>query len=527
MTDMEKQIIKFTGISGFFILLSRIAGYFRDRCIAHFIGTGLEADAFFLAYRIPNLLRRLTAEGAMTVAFVPVFTRLKEKNTPEELWNFASRFLFSLILLTAIIAALGSAGAPLILEIFGQGFHEVPGKFELAVTLLRIMFPYIMLVSAAAVLMGVLNSLKVFGIPASTTIFFNLAVMACLLVLAATSWSDSTGTQGYAVAASIGVVIGGLFQFSVQVPACLKRGMSFKARSGFRHPPVKEVYGKMLPGMAGAGVVQIKALIGSAIASFLPGGVSSIFFAERLMELTLGIFTISMATVILPFMSKSAINRNMEEFKATLALSIRHILFVIVPASAGLALLAKPIVTVLFMSGRFNALSVDYTVSALCGYTIGMLAFSLVRVGAQAFYSFQDVKTPVIIAGVSVLMAVILMLILLSPLEHAGIALGASVASYFNVAVLFIVLRKRFGNLGLSAAKRSAIITIVATCAMSLAVAALMEMTGLEAIGSKLLQAVFLFGIIVAGVAIYVAVCWIFRSEELSFYLRLLRLKSG
>lgn len=432
--------------------LSRIFGLVRDMIQARYMGTGTGMDAFTIAYTIPNLLRRLTGEGAMTAAFIPVFTQQKSERSKEELWKFAHYFFFDLTLIMALITVLGVLFAPVLVKLISIGFKDVAGKWDLTISLTRFMFPYIFLISLAALAMAILNSFHKFFVPAFTPVLFNISIITIAAIFAGKAEEPS-----YVFAA--GVVVGGVFQLAFQIPFLWRQGMRFKPMLSFTHPAVRKVGKLMVPGIFGAGLYQINFAISRMIASLLEeGSVSSLYYAARVQELTLGLFTIALSIALLPTFSDQAAKQDISGMKKTLVYSFKLIFLVTMPAMVGLLLLNRPIIQVLFQRGEFDEQSTVMSASCLFFFALGIPFISGVRIIAPAFYSLKDIKTPVIVAAFIMGMYVLLSFLLMGPLRVGGIALALSVSSVFNCVLLFYLLERKIGRIrkkgiGISALK--------------------------------------------------------------------------
>jgi putative peptidoglycan lipid II flippase len=436
---------------------SRIFGYIRDLLQAFYMGTGKGADAFTMAFLIPNLLRRLTAEGAMTAAFIPIFTQIKSRETQQKLWRFANAFFFDLTLIMTVLTLLGILLAPLLVRLLVPGYAEVPGKLELTIVLTRIMFPYIFLISLAALIMAILNSFHRFFVPAFTPVLFNLSIIA-----AAALWAGRVDEPAYVFAG--GVILGGFLQLVFQIPFVWRQGMRFNPLLTFSHPAVRKVGRLMVPGVFGVGIYQINITISRMIASALEeGSVSSLYYSSRIQELTLGIFSIALSIALLPTLSDLAARNDVPEMKRTLQFSLKMIVFITFPATLGLVLLHRPIVQVLFQYGKFDLNSTAVTASCLLFFALGIPFISGVKVLAPAFYSLKDTKTPVVVAFFVTFIYVACSFILMRPLRVAGIALALSISSFVNFSSLLVLLERKIGRiskkkLGIFTAK-SAILT--------------------------------------------------------------------
>lgn len=438
-----KKINKYFGKVSFAILICRIFGYLRDMFIANFFGAGMYADAFYAAYRIPNLFRRLLGEGALSASFVPVFTEHLTTKSKEETQNFLNAVFTALFLLLSVITVLGMIFAAEITKIIAWGFEGSPKKLELTITLVRMMFPYLLFVCLAALLLGTLNTLRVFFLPALSPLYLDFAEILYIVFIAGYFASP---VKGLAVA----VVFGGFGQFAYQLPLLFKQGWRLGFRIDFRHPGVRKIFFLMLPVMIGFSVEQINSFVDTLCASFLKSGsVTALYYSNRLVQLPLALFGIAMATVSLPLMSKSASEKNLPELKETFSLSLRTVFFVIIPSSVGLMVLAQPIVRLLFQRGAFTAEATKLTSQALFYYALGIFAYAGAKITASVFYSFQDTKTPLKVAFLSLSLNLVLNLILMVPLGIGGLALATAISSTVNFILLLILLRLRIGKLGL------------------------------------------------------------------------------
>jgi len=520
MTADHPSVTRAAGIVGTATLLSRIFGFVRDVVIAGFFGAGMAADAFFVAFRIPNLLRRLFAEGSLTIAFVPVFTEyISHRGRPE-----AFRLARSAVrLLSVLLAAASVAGillAPWIIHVIAPGFMALPPKYALTVALTRFMFPYIFFIGLMALCMGILNVLGHFAAPALAPVLLNLSMIAGVVFL-----SPHLERPVYGLAA--GVLAGGLLQLVLQIPFLIRLGFHFWKAAPLMHPGLKRIGRLMVPAIFGAAVYQINILVGTLLASLLPAGsVSYLYYADRLVQFPLGIFAIATATAVLPSLSRHAANRNMEALRATFAQAMNLVFFITVPAMVGLIVLRVPIVSLLFGRGAFDLATVHLTASALLFYGVGLWAFSAVRIVVSLFYALQDTRTPVKTAVVSIAANIVLSLVLMGRLRHGGLALATSLASMVNLALLCVYLRRRLGTLKSTGMGRSLVRTTVCSLLMGLVVAAAARylIPAPDAASGRLL-----FGVaaaIFAGVATYLLLAWRLKSPELRDVLKI-RSKRG
>ena len=433
------RVVRAAGVVGIATMLSRVFGFLRDMIVAGFFGAGLTTDAFFVAFRIPNLLRRLLAEGSLTVSFVPVFTEYLRNKTREEALELANITFTALSIILVAVSLLGVLFSPLIVTVMAPGFVRMPAQYELAVFLTRLMFPYILLISLVALCMGILNSLRHFAAPALSPVVLNVAMILAALTLRGFF-------QEPVVALAVGVMAGGVLQLAMQWPFLIKMGVRLKPDFRFRHPGVKRIGMLMLPAAFGAAIYQINIFIGTILASLLQAGsVSYLYYADRIVELPLGVFAIAVGTATLPSFSEQAAQGRIEELKRTISFSLRLILFITIPATIALIALRVPIISVLFQRGEFGVRSTELTAQALLFYSVGLWAFSVIRIIVAAFYSLQDTRSPMKAAIVALIVNALFSVILMFPLKHGGIALATSIASAVNVGMLWVILTRRVG----------------------------------------------------------------------------------
>ncbi len=499
-------------------LLSRILGYIRDMIQAFFLGTGTSADAFTIAYIIPNLLRRLTAEGAMTSAFIPIFSKLKKEETKEKLWRFANIFFFDLTLVMAVVVVLGVIFSPFLVKVIAFGFKDIQGKMELTILLTRIMFPYIFLVSLAALAMAILNSFHKFFVPALTPVLYNVAVITAAAVFAAHSREPAFVFAG-------GVVVGGALQLGFQIPFLLKKGMVFKPMLSLRHPAVRKVVKLMIPGIFGAGIHQINFALSRMIASFLEeGSVSSLYYSSRIQEFTLGLFSIALSIALLPTFSDLVASKDYSGMKRTLSFSLRVIAFITIPAMVGLLVLSRPIIHILYQRGHFDAESTVMTASCLLFFSLSLPFISGVKIIAPAFYSLKDTKTPAVIAFFTLIIYISLSIILMGPMRVSGIALALSIVSVFNFFILFHLLEKKIGKVGKKKVLDSAFRSALAAFIMGLSVWGFFHLFSFYEM-SFLLRLVIFIGTLFIGVGVYMLFSFLFNRDELKSFQMILSRK--
>jgi putative peptidoglycan lipid II flippase len=434
------QISRAAGLIGAATFCSRILGFIRDIILANLFGANAAADAFYIAYRIPNLLREIFAEGSMSAAFIPVFTEYHSTRSKQETWELASAAFTTLLTLVTIVTLLGILAAPSIVWMLAPGLHDDIAQLATITLLTQIMFPYLLFVSLAALAMGILNALRSFAIPALAPVFFNVCVI--VFALAISPLFDQP-----IVAVAIGIVVGGLAQFLMQLPGLHKKGFLLSWNFHPTHPGVKRMGVLLIPTLLGLAVTQINLTISTILASYFEGGPTYLFYAMRLIQFPLGIFGVAIATAILPSLSSHAAKGAHDELRATVNFGLRMVFFIILPSMVGLMLLRTPIIHLFFEHGAFSALDTVGTASALLGFSVGLWAFASYRILAMAFYSLQDTRTPAAVAIISVGINIGLSLWLMTPLAHTGLALAAGLAAIGHTIILATILGKRLQGL--------------------------------------------------------------------------------
>lgn len=522
--DHEKEnrrVVKAAGTVGLATLLSRIFGFLRDMVVAAFFGAGLATDAFFVAFRIPNLLRRLFAEGSLTIAFVPVFTEYLKKKSKEDAFELANIAFTLLSIILAFVSLIGILLSPFIVMLIAPGFTKVPAQYELTVLLTRFMFPYIFFISLVALCMGILNSMRHFAAPALAPVALNISI-----IIAALTLRNYFTEPIFALA--VGVMIGGILQLAMQFPVLRRMGVKLKPNFNFRHPGIKKIGLLMLPAVFGAAVYQINIFVSTLLASFLSeGSVSYLYYADRIVQLPLGIFGLAIGTASLPSFSAQVARGDFGELKKTLSFSLRLILFVTIPAMVALIVLREPIISVLFQRGKFDLLSTVLTSRALLYYALGLCAFSAIRIIVSAFYSLQDTKTPVRVAIIAIVANIILSIALMFPLKHAGLALATSIASFVNVILLFVILKRRIGKF----LERDFFLSLSRVTASSLAMGGFLYLIlyGLHWNStSPFDERILILTIaICGGIVLFAALSWLLKSTEISAILESVRSRAA
>jgi len=516
--ESRHLVAKSAGTIAFATLCSRILGFIRDIVIARLFGIYIYAQAFVIAFRIPNLLRDLVGEGATNAAFVPVFSEYTARHTKEEFWELANVVLNLLLIVVASLTVLGIILSPVIVRLIAPGFIASPEKLAATIKLNRIIFPYILLISLAAYSMGILNSLKTFAAPAFAPCLLNISIIVFALLF-------GEGITGLAC----GVLIGGLLQLAVQVPVLYKKGFRLKLFQRFRHPAARQIGLLMLPRLFSTCIYQLNNFVDSIFGSLAwivgEGGVAVLYFSYRLIQFPLGIFSTALSQAILPTFSTQALEDNRVQLKQTLSWGLRVVFFLMLPASAGLMALARPIIATLFEGGRFDASSTGLTAGALFFYSLGLCAYAGTRILQSCFFALKDTLTPTKVAGVALAVNIALNTLLMFPMKIAGLALATSLSGINTFFILFFLLRKRLGGFG----GRRIVISFLKMLAASLCMGLFCRYLAQRNIFlpvSALNRFLNLGILLAAGISSYILFCFLFRVSELrDFWQRLARRK--
>ncbi len=504
----NSRVIKAAGVVGAATLVSRILGFFRDAVIAWFLGAGFSSDAFIAAFRIPNLMRRLFAEGSLSSAFIPVFTEYLVQRGQAEAFCLARSAFRLLSVVLIIVTVVGMGLSPWIVRIVAPGFAAE--KLSLTVSLTRLMFPYLFFVGLVALCMGILNVLGHFAAPAFAPALLNLAIIGGVLFI-----SPALDTPVFGLA--FGVLIGGLLQLVLQLPVLTHKGFYFWQKAKLVHAGLKRVGTLLPPIILGGAVYQINIVVGTLLGSLLPeGSVTYLYFADRLVQFPLGIFAMAAATAVLPSLSRQAATRKFDDLRSTFAQALKLVFFISIPAMVGLILLREPVVALLFQRGEFDAAATQLTAQALLYYALGLGAFSAVKIVTATFFALQDTRTPVLTAIVSIMANIILGIVLMKPLAHGGLALATSLASMLNLVLLVHALRAKLGALGWRSIARSACKTLLSSAGMGVAVwetAAVMIPSETRS-SARLLEGVVVC--IAVGIGFYGLISYFLKSRVLN-----------
>ncbi len=511
--QVERHIANSAGIVALGTFSSRILGFVRDVILAGIFGASFVADAFYVAFRIPNFLRELFAEGSMSAAFVPVFSEYLTLHGKSEAKKLARATLTVLFIILLFVVILGIIFSPQILSLIARGFLEDPQKFELTTMLTRIMFPFLLFISCAAWVMGILNSTRHFGPPAFSSAVYNAVNIIMILAL-------SPYMAQPVFAAAIGVTLGGAAQFLIQVPTLYREGFSMALLKPTRplHPGVAKMGKLVLPTIVGLSVTQVNLLVNTFLASYLPlGSVSYLYYGMRLIHFPLGIFAVALSTALLPTLSKQAARGDLSALSRSFSFGLRLVFFITFPALLGLILFRNPIVQTLFEHGEFDRVATLGTADAVLFYAVGLWAFAGVRIIVPVFYAMQDTKTPVKIAVFAMLLNLILNIGLMFPLKHRGLALATSLSAMFNYSCLLVILKKRIhwqdGQRILSSHLKVILASLIMLIpAYWITTQEIWHVSGKH--GAKTLSLVLAIGTSIIG---YFAAQYVLKSEELHF----------
>jgi putative peptidoglycan lipid II flippase len=515
----NKSILKSAGVIGLATFLSRLLGFIRDIVLARLFGVYVYAQAFVVAFKIPNLFRDLVGEGAANAAFVPVFSEYKVKYPEKEFWELANVVLNLLLVILMGITILGIIFSPLIVRLIAPGFISDPHKLEITIRLNRIIFPYILLVALAAYSMSILNTLKHFSVPAFGPCLLNISIIVFAIIF-------GESIKGL----SLGVLIGGLLQLAIQIPVLYKKGFHLELFRKFKHPGANTIGKLMLPRLFSSSIYQLNNFVDSIFGSlgFIvgEGGVAVLYFSYRLIQFPIGIFSNSLSQAILPTLSTQALEETQDNLKNTLSFGLRSTFLVMVPASIAFMVLAHPIIATIFQGGRFDVYSTEQTASALLFYSIGLFAYGATKILQSCFFALKDTLTPAKISAVALIVNIILNYILMFPLKLAGLALATSISGINTFIILLWLLRKKIHSFGVRTIILSFVRILLASCAMGLVcyfISRNFIIAG-NSISSRLIN----LGLpIVLGLISYIFFCLVFRVKEMYELWQWVRKKQG
>ncbi|MFQ5627962.1 MAG: murein biosynthesis integral membrane protein MurJ [bacterium] len=532
----KKSFTRSAGIVSIGVMGSRVLGLVREKVIAYYFASGIGGDAIYAAFRIPNLLRDLFAEGAMSKAFITTFTDTEMKDGPDAAWQLANRTLNVLGLVLAIITCIGILIAPQIVDVMlaGKGFDTVldanahfgfSDKRMLTVYLTRIMFPFLMLVSFAAIAMGVLNSKGIFGIPAWASSFFNVTALvvgvAGYYLLPEFGLHPTTGM-------AIGFLAGGAAQLLVQIPSMYKVGFRYRPLISFRDHRVRQVLRLMGPAILGAAALQVNIFANAYFASYGEGWLTWITRAFRLLHLPIGVFGVAISTVVLPNLAKQVAAGQIDNFNNSFSRAMRLVFFLAIPSTFGLIILAEPICRLIFEGGAAGDLDTVQTANALFFYAIGLCGYSAVKITTDGFYAFKNTKTPVKVSLATIALNIFLnyLFIMHLGLDHRSLALSTAITITLNFSILLFLLRRKVGRLGGREISRTILKVLAASALMALACWwALRWIESTLGTASFAVQCLGVFAPILVALAVFVGMCKAMRVRELGEILKAIRKK--
>ncbi|MDO3380038.1 murein biosynthesis integral membrane protein MurJ [Geoalkalibacter halelectricus] len=506
----KSNITRATGVLGVATLLSRITGLVRDVVIGRMFGAGFATDAFFMAFTLPNLLRRFFAEGSLTAAFVPTYSDVYHQQGREEAVRVGNICFTLLLVIMAVVTLVGIFASPWLVKAIGFGFGEVEGKLQLTDLLNRIMFPYIFFVSLLALLTGKLNVHGHYFVPALSPALLNLAMVAAAALL-------SPLFDPPIKALAFGVLLGGVLQLLMQGPILRRYGILPRLNFHWRHPAVRRIGLLMLPGVLGVAIYQINVVVTRLLASFLPeGSVSYLYYGQRLFEFPQGIFIVSLAQAVLPSMSRQAAAGDEDGLKESLDFALRMIAVVTLPAALGLMLCAVPIYSLLFLSATFDFTAVRHTAAALIAYAPGLFFLGIARVIVPTFYALKDTRTPVLISFWTLLINATLGLVLMQFWGHVGLALALTLATLANCLLLAGALRNKLGRLGLGRLLGCCARMLVPLLAMTAVVLPVLQLADWQGMGAAVFwtKALVLLLAIGLGMLVYALTCLAVGVQE-------------
>ncbi|MDT8375129.1 MAG: murein biosynthesis integral membrane protein MurJ [Mariprofundaceae bacterium] len=503
----RKSVLGAASTVGGWTMLSRVLGFIRDVLLARVLGAGPLADAFFVAFKLPNFFRRMFAEGTLTVALVPVLADERRKGESEAhayLNSLGTLLLITLLLFTVA----GIIFMPWLLLGFAPGFHDEPDRWNQTLLLARWMFPYLLLISLSAMSWAVLNAHRRFSLAAASPALLNVAIIFSAVILA-------PSFENPALALAIGVVFGGILQLGVQIPALRRIGWIPKLSFRFRNPAISQTLRLFGPALLGVAAVQVNILVGTILATLLPAGaVSYLYYADRIVQLPLALFGIAMGTALLPALSEHLANQRINEAKDDLRHGLAWLTWITLPAMIGIFILAEPIIATLFEHGKFSHQATVATARTLQAYGLGLIAFCWIRVLSTACYAGKDAKSPMQFAFISVVINIVLAIILMQPLAHVGLALATSLAAFFNVALLIHHVRKQRGPIMDRGSIKRMLRALLACLPMLAFLVGIAELWAFPA-ADKWMQALWLGANIAIAAVIFFGAAFLFGEKSL------------
>ncbi|MBU4346679.1 MAG: murein biosynthesis integral membrane protein MurJ [Candidatus Omnitrophica bacterium] len=503
----NKSIVRSTGIISLGTLCSRLLGFIRDIVIARLFGIYVYAQAFVVAFKIPNLFRDLVGEGATNAAFVPVFSEYTVKHTRQEFWELANVVLNLLLIVVGTITILGIIFSGTLVRLIAPGFVLDPYKLAVTIKLTRTIFPYLLLISLTAYAIGILHSLKHFSIPAFAPCLLNISIIVFALMF-------GERIKGLAT----GILVGGFLQLLVQIPVLYQKGFRFQFPKRFRHPAAKAIGLLMVPRLFSSAIYQLNNFLDSIFGSLASivgeGGVAALYFAYRLILFPIGIFSNALSQAILPTLSIQALEDNYDNLKQTLSFALRVTFLVMIPSSIGLMVLSRPIIAALFGGGRFDLYSIETTANVLFFYSIGLFSYGLTKILQSCFFALKDTWTPAKVSFFALIVNIILNVILMFPLKLNGLALATSISGINTCLILFFILKTRLKDFDLKPILSSFLRILIAGLCMGMVCYSLSKNN--IALDVSILDRIINLGIpILAGLISYVIFCFIFRVPEI------------
>lgn len=504
--QIHSSIARSASAIGLATLLSRLLGLVRDVVIARVFGIFVYAQAFVIAFRIPNLFRDLLAEGAANAAFVPVLSEYSLTHSKKEFWELVNVVFALLLIILSSIVLLGIFFSPVLVRLIAPGFITSPEKLAVTITLNRIVFPYLLLIGLSAYFMAILNSLKHFIVPALAPCMLNIALIICALLF-------GERLKGLA----LGVLAGGVLQLAIQIPVLYRKGFRLQPWKRLTHPAAKLIGKLMAPRLISSAIYQLNNFVDSIFGSLAwivgDGGVAVLYYATRLFQLPLGIFSNALSQALLPTLSTQGLEDNLNALKQTFSWGLRTTFFVMLPASVAFIVLSFPVVNTLFGGGKFDLHSAQMTAQALMFYSIGLSAYGGNRIVQSCFFALKDTTTPTKISGLALLINIVLNFVFMFPLRIGGIALATSISGIISFCVLLILLKKKLGDFSLQEVLSSCMRILLASLSMGLV--SYLVYHRLISMGSGTGPKIFSLGVtIITGICAYIGFCFLFRVKE-------------
>jgi len=510
----KKHITKAASVIGIATLSSRILGFVRDCIIAKLFGTAQSAQAFVIAFTIPNMLRDLVGEGATNAAFVPVLSEYKIHHSKEEFWQLANVVLNIMLVVLSVISILGVIFAPVIVRIIAPGFISQPEKLKETIILTQIMFPYILLIGLTAYGTGVLNSLKHFSMPALGPCLMNIAMIVIPLIF-------SPRMRDSVLALAIAVLIGGILQLSIQIPVLYKKGLRCRWKIDFKHPAVRQIGRLLVPRALASSVYQLNIVVNRMCSSLTQivgeGAPAALYYANRLFQFPLAIFGIALAQAALPTLSEQAQDKTLVKFKETFSFALGLIFFISLPAAMGLGVLRVPITQVLFQHGRFDVYSTQITATAVLFYSLGLVFYASNNILTSSFYSLKDTLTPVKVAVGSLIFNIFLNILLMKPFKVGGLALSTTLSGALSFILLLLFLRKKIGFLNGKKIIKDFFKIFISSVIMGVIIFILKDKFYANIQNAAILmKAIYLVAFLFVGMFVYLIAAFMFKVEQIS-----------